>query len=182
MRQENRQGLEVEISELENGIRKLVVTNWSMPLTWYTDPETEILMRQYVPDAIRQAVETFRKNEKELCDVVAPLVAVSLPLREFGGTNNEGYRTVAAWHQYHVAWGTDNPEARERAVIAGYLRTRTIEDQTVYLPTEKVVQALCDTGIGHMMYCLGLHTGTTLGASKRPLPDWTKDPGFDPHQ
>lgn len=182
MIRENRNGTELEISELENGIKKLIAANWGMPLTWYTDIETRNLMQNYEPDAIRQAVEEFRKKEQELCDVVAPLIAVSLPLREFGGTNAEGYKTVAAWHQYHVAWGTDNPEARERAIREGYLRTTEIEGNIVYFPTEKAVQLFCDTKIGTIIYSLGLHTGTTLGASKRPLPDWTKDPDFDPHQ
>lgn len=155
--------IELEITVLEHNLRSIQVLNWPMPLTLYADEEAQRLTNIYVPQPYLPAVNKFRQQEKELADIICPLIALAVPLGEFGGLSNGGYNTAIAWHNAISGWGRVTEGLREKAIEEGYLRTTTLGQNTIYSPTEKAVRALCNQRSERFLFPLSLHTGVSIG-------------------
>ncbi len=188
MERENRKGVELEIRRIDEGITKYRVLNWSMPFTFYTDPETKILTGVYSPGVVvagelsqpssSRIGGAFPETDAPLEPVVHPIVSISTAMGEFGGVDKKSHSTAVEWSNYSlrqrgVPFRAEHDPARlARAVEEGYLRTRTIEDANVYFPQERAVRAFCNRRTEDVMYSLSLHTGVPMGTGhRRPRPE-----------
>ncbi len=187
-RTENREGVELEIHRIGEGIEKYRVLNWPMSFTLYTDPETKALTKVYTPGVVvagelsqpssSRVGGAFPEKDSALEPVVHPIVSISKAMGEFGGVDLESHRTAVEWSNYFLQergfpFRTEhNPEKLAKAVEAGYLRTGTIEGAVVYFPQERAVRAMCNKRIEDFSWALALHTGVPMGTGHRkPLPE-----------
>jgi hypothetical protein len=188
METENRNGLELRIHALENGVHKVEVTNWTdtFGLTYYTDNGSKILTTNFIPGVVNDNAyrygtagrynrigTAFPQDEKEMERVVHPLVAISTNWDEFGGVSLDGHEKIVEWTNYFLGQITkdfrcdSDKEAIDRALEAGYLRTEKIEDQKVYFPTEKAVRSMCNRRSEDFIAVIASYTGLNLGIGHR---------------
>lgn len=203
MRKENRQGVELEIYELGDGVERCAITNWpGESFVFYADPETKKLSREFVPrieksivgralvarepgriGELREALgERNPRGDYEMEQAVHPVVGMAAKFGEFGGFDEKNYpKAVECMNWYLARDGLKfraayDPEQVARAIENGYLRTSDIEGTTVYFPTRDSVRAMCDTPFERIDYALGLHIGVQFcTTANRRLPDWAGD-------
>ncbi|PIN91679.1 hypothetical protein COU56_04950 [Candidatus Pacearchaeota archaeon CG10_big_fil_rev_8_21_14_0_10_31_9] len=180
MKLEDREGLRLQIHDLEAGLQKIVATNLPMPLTWYIDNEAKQLTAKYFPEIIPSTIgNAFPVDDYRQEQVVHPLVAASLLVGRFGGVTAEHYPTIVAWCNHYLSGGfftTYDKNVLEQAVTDEYVRNAIIEKETVYFPTEKSVRAMCDTRLEVADMMLGLHTGVQFVITGHmKLPDYAGD-------
>ena len=202
MKNENRNGVEMEIYELADGVERGVITNWPNELfIFYTDPDTKKISRKFVPEIIRSTIGKAFDIEPgkmggflyalrgrrpggdiDIERVVQPVVGMAAKFGEFGGFDADNYpNAVECINFYLERDGYDfranyNHAHIARAVNNGYLRAVPVDGTTVYYPTRDSVRAMCDTYFEGVDYALGLHTGVQFcTTANRKLPGWAGD-------
>src|SRR3989344_3523288 len=111
MKNENRNGVEMEIYELADGVERGVITNWPNELfIFYTDPDTKKISRKFVPEIIRSTIGKAFDIEPgkmggflyalrgrrpggdiDIERVVQPVVGMAAKFGEFGGFDADNY-------------------------------------------------------------------------------------------
>ena len=186
MRKENRNGIEIDIYELTDGIEKGVITNWpNEPFVFYTDFGAKKISGGFVPRIIPSTIgRAFDREPGDIGieQVVHPVVGMAAKFGEFGGFDAANYpKAVECMNFYLEQDGfefrtNDNPEHIARAVNDGYLRAIPIDGTTVYFPTRDFVRAMCDTPFEKIDYMLALHTDVQFHTTaNRRLPYWAGD-------
>ena len=197
MRKENRNGVEMEIYGLADGVERGVVTNWpNDPFVFYTDSDARRISSEFVPEIIASTVGKafdmepgklgeFRHALKDrrpggdimIEQVVYPVVGMAAKFGEFGGFDAANYPKAVECMNFYLEQdgfefrANDNPEQIARAVNDGYLRVVPMDGIIVYFPTRDSVRAMCDTRLEKIDYMLALHTGVQFHTTaNRRLP------------
>lgn len=202
MKNENRNGVEMEIYELADGVERGVITNWpNEPFIFYTDPDTKKISREFVPEIIRSTIgKAFDRAPGKMGEfyqalrdrrpggdidierVVQPVVGMATKFGEFGGFDADNYPKAVECINFYLERdgfdfrANDDPQHIARAVNDGYLRAVPMNGTTVYYPTRDSVRAMCDTYFEVLDYSIGLQTGVQFhGTANRRLPNWAGD-------
>ena len=197
MRKENRNGVEIELYELADGIEKGVITNWpNEPFVFYTNSDTRRISSEFVPEIIASTTgKAFDREPGELGKfkhalrdrrlvgdveiekVVYPVVGMAAKFGEFGGFDAANYPKAVDCINFYLEQdgfefrANNNPEHIARAVNGGYLRSIPMDGTIVYFPTRDSVRAMCDTRLEKIDYMLALHTGVQFHTTaNRRLP------------